>query len=143
MEWRDFLAALSIPSVAATLGGAWFVFRGKRGENKNTAAANRNAAIGDRWDDASELATKMRDYITAEVERQVKPIRDELAQVKTESHEMTVAVRSREVQLWMWNIQGRAGRMPELPHAILNKLGIGHLISYDDLDDTIRVSDKE
>jgi hypothetical protein len=49
--------------------------------------------------------------------------------VKTESHEMNDVVRSREVQLWMWDQSGRVGLLPMLPHPILERLGLAGLMS--------------
>jgi hypothetical protein len=72
--------------------------------------------IADRFDDASQLAQ----YIRAEVERQVAPI-------KTEIHELTNAVRARETQLWLWDMRGRVDDMPMLPAPILHRLGLGQL----------------
>lgn len=97
--------------------------RMKRGDHRIAEAAATQADIAARFDDASQLAQ----YIRAEVDRAVQPIRDEMQRVKRESHDMHDAVRSRETELWMWNIQGRAGQMPELPRPILSKLGILHL----------------
>lgn len=142
MGWTDIVAILGVGgTLLGTIILSYLGFRGKKLEVKTTESANETNAIGSRWDDASELATKMRDYISAEVEkqveRQVAPIKQKLAEVEAESHEIAVAVRSREVQLWMWNIQGRAGQMPQLPSVILMKLGIGHLFS-DEEHDTIK-----
>lgn len=141
MEWKDILAALGIPGVLGTLGGAYLVFRGKRGENKNVEAQNHNSAIGDRWDDAVGLSSKMQEYITSEVEKQVAPIRERLAVVEAESHEMNSAFRTYAVQNWLWDSRGRLGSMPMLPLPILHRLGIGHLTANEDLEDTLRVTD--
>jgi len=125
---------MEIPSSVLQISGPVLVFLGvaltvwgsirmKRGDNRLAAQAASQTDIAARFDDASQLAQ----YIRDEVERQVQPIRDEMQRVKAESHEMHDAVRARETQLWMWNIQGRSGQMPELPNPILTKLGIAHL----------------
>lgn len=88
---------------------------------------DRSTDLASRWDDASELSQKMREAIEREVERQVAPIRTELEQVKNESHEMSVAVRARETQLWLWDQRGRPGQLPMLPDPILHRLGLGYL----------------
>jgi hypothetical protein len=67
-----------------------------------TRKRDKTTDVQERFESSSDLAKYMRDEIKAEVERQVKPIRDELDLVKSESHEMNNVVRSREVQLWMW-----------------------------------------
>lgn len=92
-----------------------------------TRKRDRSTDLAARWDDASELSQKMREAIEKEVERQVAPIRTELEQVKNESHEMNVAVRSRETQLWLWDQRGRPGSLPMLPDPILHRLGLGYL----------------
>lgn len=128
MEWQN-LAGLGggVLTLLGVIATAWYGFRGKKREVTVSADHNRTTAIADRWDDASELATKMREYIEAEVEKQVAPIRSELARVKNESHEMHDAVRARETQLWLWDQRGRPGDLPALPAPILIRLGLGHL----------------
>jgi hypothetical protein len=96
-----------------------------------TEAQAMQSAIAERWDDASELAKYIREQIEIEVERQVAPIRDELARVKSESHEMHDAVRARETQLWLWDQKGRPGDLPMLPAPILARLGLGYLITHE------------
>jgi len=96
-----------------------------------TRKRDKSSDIAARWDDASELSQKMREAIEREVERQVAPIRAELEQVKSESHEMNVAVRARETQLWLWDQRGRPGELPKLPDPILHRLGLGYLANDD------------
>lgn len=96
-----------------------------------TRKRDRSADFASRWDDASELSQKMREAIEREVERQVAPIRAELEKVKSESHEMNVAVRARETQLWLWDQRGRPGQLPKLPDPILHRLGLGYLADDD------------
>lgn len=92
-----------------------------------TRKRDRSTDLASRWDDASELSQRMRDAIEKEVERQVAPIREELQNVKAESHEMHNAVRTRETQLWLWDQRGRPGRLPMLPAPIMQRLGLGDL----------------
>lgn len=92
-----------------------------------TRKRDRSSDLASRWDDASELSQRMRDAIEKEVERQVAPIREELQNVKAESHEMHNAVRTRETQLWLWDQRGRPGRLPMLPAPIMQRLGLGDL----------------
>ncbi len=93
-----------------------------------TRKRDRSSDLSSRWDDASELSARMREAIEKEVERQVAPIREELKNVKIESHEMHQAVRTRETQLWLWDQRGRQGHLPKLPAPILHRLGLGALV---------------
>lgn len=123
MEW------LSIAAPVLTLAGVVFsvvwTARSRRPEQRVAESTATETALAARFDDASQLAQ----YIREEVERQVAPIRVELQQVKTESHEMNDAVRARETQLWLWDQRGRPGELPPLPAPILERLGLGHLAS--------------
>lgn len=94
---------------------------------ERTTALAEKAALAERFDDASELARYINERVEAEVERKVAPIRAELETVKGESHEMNVAVRARETQLWLWDQRGRPGVLPMLPAPILERLGLAHL----------------
>lgn len=125
MEWQELAGFIGpLVGAVAVIVGAWLGFRGKKVETHVAAAGVQQNAVSERWDDASELATRMREYIAQEVERQVKPIREELERVKAESHEMNDAVRARETQLWLWDQRGRVGVMPMLPAPLLQKLGL-------------------
>lgn len=65
----------------------------------------------------------------APLERKLADLTAELARLSTETHEMHDAVRAYATQLWLWNLRGRQGEMPELPRPILVKLGVAHLSS--------------
>ena len=101
----------------------------------STEAANKDAAIASRFDDASDLAK----YIREEVDKQVEPLRRELAEVKADRQDMYAAFRTYAVQSWLWDTRGRFGNMPMLPLSILHRLGIGNLVARDELDDTIEL----
>lgn len=118
-------------SAGAIITSAWFGLRGKRGETAVAAESAKEEAFASRFDDASQLAQ----YIRTEVERQVAPI-------KTEFHEFTNAVRARETQLWLWDLQGRAGQLPMLPGPILQRLGLAQLFGLP-MEDTEPVKRKE
>jgi len=115
MEWLMIV-------VAAVLGGgglSWltvYVATRKRDSASDIAA---------RFDDASELAK----YIDERVEAKVKPIRDRLAEVEAESHELQNAFREWVSGVWLWNRNGRAGDLPMPPVKILSRLGLGHFVS--------------
>lgn len=113
------------------LGGVFVAFVTRKKDKATDADA--------RWDDASTLATQIKDYVDAEVARAVKPLQDSITALEADRSEMHAAVQTRETQLWLWNLRGRAGVMPMLPTPILNKLGLGHLVPGDDLDDTIEM----
>lgn len=122
---------------ASGIGGLWFYLRTHRKNVIDTEVA-RQSALGERFDDASHLA----EYIRAEVERQVAPIREQLERVKTESHEMHDAVRAHFTHLWLWDQRGRVGPLPMLPTAILHRLGLGHLLDAPS-EDTEPIQPKE
>lgn len=103
--------------------GIWFTARAAKRRNTDLARREREMTIAERFDDASELAK----YIREEVERQVAPIRAEMATLKRESHEMNDAVRALVTRQWMWDREGRAGALPMLPAPILERLNLGHL----------------
>jgi hypothetical protein len=89
-----------------------------------TRQRNRQTGIAERFDDASELSK----YIDARVEAKVAPIRDELATVKKESHEIQDAFREWVSGVWLWNKRGRVGDIPMPPTKILSRLGLGHFV---------------
>lgn len=115
-----YIAVISglVAVILAVIG--WLRFRRK---DKVEVEAQRQAALSERFDDASDLAK----YIDARVEEKVAPIRAQMETLKTESHEMHDAVRARETQLWLWDQRGRAGDLPMLPRPILQRLGLIHL----------------
>lgn len=133
MEWWQAVGAIAGPvlGLAGVCYAAYLGFRGKRGETTVAASTAQDAAIAARWDDASELSQYIRKEIEQEVERQVAPIRQKLERVESESHEMNVAVRARETQLWLWDQRGRPGSLPRLPDPILHRLGLGYLTDDD------------
>lgn len=122
---------LGLITLAGTSAAALFVFLGTRGKTRAEAAASEVAAaqadMAARFDDASELAKYIREEVERQVEIQVAPIRDKLKAVESESHEMNVAVRARETQLWLWDHLGRQGALPMLPKPILDRLDLIHL----------------
>ena len=81
------------------------------------------AALAERFDDASQLAQ----YVREEVERQVAPIRAELEQVRQESDETRNAFRAWIIGVWRWNQAGRAGDLPMPPPDVLVRLDLHHL----------------
>lgn len=107
-------------SLVATIGlliGALLKLRQER-----KAAGQTDLAA--RFDDASQLAQ----YIREEVERQVAPIRQEMADVKEESHELRDAFRAWILSVWSWSQRGRTGDIPMPPAGMLAKLGLSHFV---------------
>lgn len=132
MDWSPILVAAC--ASVGTLIGSYFLFRGKKVE-KQTKEIEVEASAEDAFLKGQVAFQK---YVDDVVERQVSAavagfqarlsdMEARLAAVSLESHEMNDAVRSRETQLWLWNIKGRAGEIPELPMPILERLGITHL----------------
>lgn len=142
MEWLTPILS-GLGASAATIVGAYFVFRGKRVEQE-VAEAEVEATAADAF---LKGQTAFQAYVDGVVEKgvtaAVADLKQQLADMertvgtmRTESHEMNDAIRSRETQLWLWNIRNRPGPMPELPEPILNRLGIRHLSSLGDIEDT-------
>lgn len=130
MNFLEIIGALSPVFIFAGVAlTAWVALRGKKRETDIAATTAQKSDLAARWDDAVELSQQMREAIEKEVERQIAPMREELARVKDESHEMNEAVRSRETQLWLWDQRGRPGELPILPMPILQKLGLAHLFT--------------
>lgn len=125
-----------IPVIAALFGGGGVAsvatVLATRKKDKSTDA-------NERWDDASTLATQIKDYVDAEVAKAVAPLQSRIQALEADRSEMHAAVQTRETQLWLWNLRGRAGVMPMLPTPILHKLGLGHLVHDDDLNDTLEI----
>lgn len=82
--------------------------------------------IATRLDDASELAK----YVREEIEKAVAPLRTRIKELEDARDELHEAVSTRETQLWLWDMRGRAGVMPMLPAPILRRLGLGHLAPH-------------
>jgi len=106
-------------------GGLWVWLRSRKKDNVE-AEAQRQVALSERFEDANELAK----YIAEQIEKAVKPIRDELEKLKKEQDETHEALRAFFTQLWLWDIRGRLGPIPPLPTPLLKKLGLAHLVDY-------------
>ncbi|MGK9222083.1 MULTISPECIES: hypothetical protein [unclassified Microbacterium] len=140
----------SVSSLAVGLGGAWLLFRQKKVEAE-TEESKLEASATDAFLKGQQAFQTYVDGIVqarvaaavAELQDELGKVRAEMATMRRESHEMNDAIRARETQLWLWNIRNRPGPMPELPHALLARLGISHLSTYTDLGDTQPTSPKE
>lgn len=107
-------------TVAALVGG---ILR-SRSDRETASTSAKQADLAARFDDASEL-TK---YIDQRVEEKVAPIREELAKVKRESHEIQDAFRTWVSAVWLWHQRGRVGELPMPPVEILTRLGLSHFV---------------
>ncbi|AZV01801.1 hypothetical protein HWC34_gp40 [Microbacterium phage Alex44] len=116
------LAGLLVGGGAAAAIIGWIRFHKK---DKVEVEAQRQATLGERFDDASELAK----YVREQVEAAVAPLREEIETMKRESHEMHDAFRSFFTDLWKWDYTGRTGPLPIFPATLLLKLKLGHLIN--------------
>lgn len=130
MEWWQTLGSVAGPILgfAGVAYAAYLGFRGKKGDQQVASTTAQDTAISSRWDDASELAQYIRAEVAQEVERQVKPMREKLAKVEKESHELQDAFRDWVVGVWKWNQRGRAGDIPMPPVPILARLGLSNFI---------------
>lgn len=132
MDWGPVVAAAC--AAIGTLAGSYFLFRGKK-VDKQTKEVEVEATAEDAFLKGQAAFQKYVDDVVdrqvsaavADFQRRLTEMETRLESVQQESHEMNDAVRSRETQLWLWNIHGRAGEMPELPMPIMTKLGIIHL----------------
>lgn len=132
MDWGPILAAAC--AAGATLAGSYFLFRGKK-VDKQTKEIEVEASAEDAFLKGQVAFQKYVDDVVgrevsaavADLQKRLSDMEVRLTAVSQESHEMNNAVRSRETELWLWNIHGRAGEIPELPMPILTRLGISHL----------------
>lgn len=128
-------------------GGAWYAFRGKKVEAAVEEVKVEASATSAFLDGQQAFQTYVNGVVAeetrlavADLQKQVTQLSADLEKVRLESREMNKAIRSRETQLWLWNIRNRPGPMPELPMPILEKLGIDHLTSpLGDVEDTIPI----
>ena len=145
MDWGTAITGLG--SVAVALIGGYFLFRGKRVEQE-TEETKAEAAASTAF---LQGQTAFQEYVDGVVERrvsaaiagmqqQMSDLKTDMSQMRRESHEMNDAIRSRETQLWLWNVRSRIGPMPELPEPILERLGLAYLSNLDDLADTEQVT---
>lgn len=153
MEWlAPVLSGLG--GSAATMFGAWLLFRGRRVDQEiaatdaevetkkveTTAAAEFLKGQQAFQTYIDELLEKRVDDAVDELRTKVAELQGVVETMQAESHELHVAVRSRETQLWLWNIRGRSGPMPEFPAPILEKLNLTHLTGLGDVEDTLPIN---
>lgn len=149
MDWLGIVVS-SLGGAVAAMFGAWLLFRGRKVDQ---AIAERTAESEDAKTETTatseflkgqqafqsyvdSIVEKRVDEAVAELKEQVNSLRADMKTMRTESKELVAAVQSRETQLWMWNIRGRIGPMPEFPPPILEKLNITHLAGLGDIEDT-------
>lgn len=147
--WTAVLTAVG--GAGAAWIGAYFLFRGKKVEQETEETKAEATATSAFLEGQTAFQAYVNGVVTesvraktADFERQLEELRAQLKLVREESHEMNDAIRSRETQLWLWNIHNsRSGPMPELPLPILKRLGITHLSSMGDVEEPQPVPEEE
>jgi uncharacterized coiled-coil protein SlyX len=129
-------AITALASLIAGGIGAFFLFRGKKVDQETEETKAEKAATAAFLDGQAAFQEYVEGVVNQRVstavaglQAQLDELTEKLSGVQREAHEMNDAIRSRETQLWLWNIRNRTGPMPELPAPILKRLGIGHLTS--------------
>lgn len=129
----------SLCSAAATFGGAWLLFRGKK-VDQSTEETRVEASATDAFLQGQRAFQEYVDDVVDErvaaavagLQGQIAALEERLTKVQTESHEMNDAVRHQQTQAWLWDLRGRQGPLPMMPEPILRRLGLIHLISPPD-----------
>lgn len=142
MDWLGQVA-VGLGSAVAGFSGAFFLFRGKRVDQEVEESKVEATAADAFIKGQVEFQKYVDDVVDNRVSEAVKDLKgrltdveEKLTRVSRESHEMNDAIRTRETQLWLWNVRNRPGPMPELPEPIRARLGISHLSPLGDLEDT-------
>lgn len=148
MDWLGF-ATLAGGIVTAAIGAYALIRRGRvdAGAAETATEASATDAFLKGQQAFQEYTNKLvADSVQAAVapmQKQLDEMKVQLQTVRDESHEMNVAVRARETQLWIWNLNGRTGPLPALPAPILQRLELSHLVPYDELEDTVQTRREE
>ena len=124
------VAAIGLLSAALVAVIAVWRFRRK---DRADAEQVEEGTISGRFKDADALMRYIDQRVderTAALSQALDAIKKELAQVRSESHEMNDAVRATTTQQWLWDQRGRVGNLPMLPRPILTTLGLGHLTDH-------------
>lgn len=136
LDWGQIIVA--VVGTAGTIIGAYFLFRGKRGENATKDAEIEQSAAeaflsGQQTFQAyvDGVVDKRVEAAVAPYEQRLKDVEDKLTSVRQVYDEMHSAVQARETQLWLWDQRGRPGQLPKLPDPILHRLGLGYLADDD------------
>lgn len=126
----------SLFSAAATFGGAWLLFRGKK-VDQSTEETKVEASATDAFLQGQRAFQEYVDDVVDErvavavegLKEQIAALEERLTTVQSESHEMNDAVRHQQTQAWLWDLRGRQGPLPMMPEPILRRLGLIHLIN--------------
>lgn len=127
----------SLFSAAATFGGAWLLFRGKK-VDQSTEETKVEASATDAFLQGQRAFQEYVDDVVDErvavavkgLKEQLAALEERLTTVQSESHEMNDAVRHQQTQAWLWDLRGREGPLPMMPEPILRRLGLVHLIPF-------------
>jgi hypothetical protein len=149
MDWIGTVVT-AVCGLGTGVVGSWLLLRGKK-VDQETEEAKVEASAADAFLKGQQAFQSYVDGIVqqrvtaavADLQKELSEVRLEMTTMRRESHEMNDAIRARETQLWLWNFRNRSGPMPELPFALLQKLGISHLSAYGDLHDTQPLPPKE
>lgn len=134
MEWVGTVVA-ALCAAAATFGGSWLLFRGKKvdatTEKTKVEASATDAFLQGQRAFQEYVDDVVDERVAAAVEglrEQIAALEERLTKVQSESHEMNDAVRHQQTQAWLWDLRGREGPLPMMPEPILRRLGLIHLI---------------
>ena len=127
-----------ITLTASGAAGIWAWLRGRR-KAQVELEATKQAAFAERFDDASEFAQ----YVNAQIEAAVAPLRKELEEFKKQHHRITDAFRVFFTRLWVWDQRGRIGPMPVADAGLLEELRLAHLLElpFEDTEPVTRAQD--
>jgi uncharacterized protein YdcH (DUF465 family) len=119
-----YIAAIGLLASALVATIAWLRFHNK---DRVETEAQKQVALSERFDDANQLTQ----YIQTQIENAVAPLRTEIENLKKASHRIHDAFRSFFTQLWIWDRDGRSGKMPAVPKDILAELRLGHFLDME------------
>ncbi|QQO39328.1 hypothetical protein SEA_CRUNCHYBOI_42 [Microbacterium phage CrunchyBoi] len=117
----------------------WLRYRKK---DKVEVEAQKQAALGELFDNASDLQKYVQEQVKAAVAEAILPLQTEITELKKASHRVHDAFRSFFTLLWVWDRNGRIGPMPTVPRDILAEIRLGHFLDLP-FEDTEPVRRKE
>ncbi|QKY80397.1 hypothetical protein SEA_PABST_39 [Microbacterium phage Pabst] len=121
----------------ATAFITWIRYRKK---DKVEIEAQKQAALGELFDSASDLQKYVQEQVKTAVDEAIAPYAKELQDLKEASHRIHDAFRSFFTLLWVWDRGGRRGPMPVVPRDILAELRLGHFLDlpFEDTEPVLR-----
>lgn len=142
--WKDIFTAIWPPLAILISGvlGSVLLYKGTNQGNRNVAKKDDRSADNEEFKNAVNIWDQLDERIEKEVQKRIEPYENRLSVVETDLKDLTDSFKAYVTQIWVWNYRGRQGEMPRLPQLILHKLGLGHLVDSDDIEDTIEVPTK-